>query len=139
MTNDIEVIEKQVLAHLNSWPDKPTRFTIEELRNKSPALMLQPLATARVVKRYVDGSFLGIFSFAVYLRLAISDTSSKINAYETLRSLAKWLETSPLPSLGTGRVATKIEQTATPALAQQDDDVEDYQTIFALNYKQSAQ
>lgn len=138
MVTDTTEITARVLVHLNSWPEKPARFTIDELQNSSPAIMLQPLPSSRIVKKYVDGSFLGVFSFAVYLRISAADTYDKINAYDTLRSLAEWLEATELPDIGNGRVATSLEQTATPALAEQDDDTEDYQTIFALNYKQSA-
>lgn len=130
-------IARDMLAHLNSWPDKPVRFTIEELPNKVPAIMLQPLPNSGVVRKYIDGSFIGQFTFAVYYRVDQTDTKKKLSAYETLEALARWLETSELPVLNGNRKATKLEQTTTTSLAMMDEGIEDYQTIFALEYKQS--
>ena len=138
MPADTVAVAKDMLNHLNSWPDKPCKFSIEELPNKAPALMLQPLAGSGVERRYIDGSFIGQFSFSVYYRTEQTDTHEKLSAYDILESLAYWLEHSSLPTLSGNRSAIKIEQSATTALALIDDDTEDYQTIFSLRYKQSA-
>lgn len=138
MPADNVAVAKDMLNHLNNWPDKPCRFSIEELPNKAPALMLQPLAGSGVERRYIDGSFIGLFTFSVYLRTEQTDTHDKLSAYDTLEKLAYWLENSDLPVLSGKRSAIKIEQSATPALALIDDDTEDYQTVFSLRYKQSA-
>lgn len=137
MPADTVAVARDVLQHINMWADKPARFTLEDLQNKSPSLMLQPLAGSGVVRKYIDGSFIGLFSFAVYLRIATTDTHAKLSAYNTLESLAFWLENNPLPTLSGNRIALSIEQTATTTLAAVDEGVEDYQTIFSLNYKQS--
>ena len=137
MPADSVAVAKDMLRHLNQWQKKPCRFALEELPNKAPALMLQPLASSGIERKYIDGSFIGQFTFAVYYRDDMMDTADKLSAYDTLEALAYWLENSPLPILGGKRIALKIEQTATPALAQTDDDTEDYQTIFSLRYKQS--
>lgn len=137
MPADSVAVAKDMLRHLNRWQDKPCKFALEELPNKAPALMLQPLASSGIERKYIDGSFIGQFTFAVYYRDDMMDTADKLSAYDTLEALAYWLENSPLPILGGKRTALKIEQTATPALAQTDDDTEDYQTIFSLRYKQS--
>ena len=138
MPADTVAVAKDMLHHLNSWPDKPCNFAMEELPKKSPAIMLQPVAGSGVERRYIDGSFIGLFSFAVYLRSEQTDTHEKLSAYDTLEQLAYWLENSALPSLSGRRTAIKIEQSTTTALALLDDDTEDYQTVFSLRYRQSA-
>lgn len=138
MPADTVAVAKDVLTHLNTWPDKPIRFSLEDLPNRAPAIMLQPLAGSGVVRKYIDGSFIGMFSFAVYFRTDTTDTNKKLSAYSVLEALGYWLETSALPTLSGNRTAIKIEQTATTALTAVDEGIEDYQTIFALNYKQTA-
>lgn len=138
MPADTVAIARELLKHLNSWEEKPARFTLEELNNKNYSMMLQPLSTAAKERAYVDGSFIGVLPFAVYHKAAQSDTSEKAKAYDTLEKLAYWLENSPLPELGGKRTALQIEQTGTPALAQLDEETEVYQTIFNLRYKQTA-
>ena len=136
MPADTVTVARDVLSHLNSWEDKPCKFALEELPNKAPSLMLQPLAGSGILRRYVDGSFIGLFSFAVYYRTDMADTSEKLTAYEVLENLAYWLENSDLPELSGNRTSLQIEQTATPAIASINDDMQDYQTIFELRYKQ---
>lgn len=138
MPADTVAVAKDMLQHLNKWSDKPCKFALEELSKKSPALMIQPLAGSGIERRYVDGSFIGLFTFAVYLRAEQTDTHKKLSAYDTLEKLAYWLEHSELPELSGNKTAIKIEQSATPALAMVDDDTEDYQAVFSLRYKQSA-
>lgn len=135
---DIAAVASDVLKHLNSWPEKPAKFSLEELPNKTNTLMLQPLANSGVVRKYIDGSFIGQFAFAVYYRADQTDTRKKLSAYATLEALASWLETTNLPTMTGNRKATKLEQTATPSLAMIDEGIEDYQAVFVLEYKQTA-
>lgn len=138
MPADSVIIVNELIQHLNKWPDKPCRFSLEVLPNDAPALMLQPLAGSAVERKYIDGSFIGTFPFSVYFRNAQTDTHDKLSAYDSLEKLAFWLENSPLPVLNGKRSALSIEQSATPSLAFADDDTEDYQTMFTLRYKQSS-
>lgn len=83
MPADTVAVAKDMLNHLNSWPSKPCKFAIEELPNKAPAIMLQPLAGSGVERRYIDGSFIGLFTFAVYLRT--EQTTRTTNCRHTTR------------------------------------------------------
>mgnify|MGYP001025262398 CR=1 FL=1 len=136
MPADTVAVAKAVLQHLNKWDDKPCRFALEELPQRAPALMLQSQSSSGVLRSYVSGTFIGVYSFAIYYRADMTDNETRLSAYETLERLADWLKTGDLPELGGNRQALKIELTATPSLAQIDDDIEDYQAIFSLQYKQ---
>lgn len=138
MPADNSAIAKNVLDHLNSWTDKPCVFSLEKLPKSGNALMLQPLPGSGVLKKYIDGSFIGLFSFAVYFRIEQADTNDKLSAYETLEDLAYWIEHESLPVLSDHRQAISIKQESTSFLSLSSDDTEDYQTVFNLTYKQSA-
>lgn len=100
-------------------------------------MSMQQLAGTRILRRYIDGSFVGQWPFAVYVRMSASDTAKKFNAVSTLEDLNEWLSSEQLPDLGIGRTANKFEMTALPSIAATyDDGSVDYQAIFQLEYKQ---
>lgn len=135
--NDV-IIEESMLTHVNRWEGKPVEIKLDELDDKKSSMMIQPLAGTKKIKEYVNGSFVGQWSFAVYVRTSNADTRRKLDARKTLHSLDKWLSEN-LPSLSNGNTAVKIEMTATPAIAARyENGIDDYQAIFALtfNHKQ---
>lgn len=105
--------------------------------------MLQPLSGVKKEKKYVNGSYIGAFSFAIYVRTSANDTKDKLNARIILQGLDEWLsvkndngEYVNLPVLADGDIPLKIEMTATPAIAAKyDNGVEDYQAIFKFTYR----
>lgn len=131
-------VANAMLQHLNTWQDKPFRFTLDDLPNKDGGIMLQPLQGSGIVRQYIDGSFIGHFSFAVYLRTDMADTKKKMEARQKLEDLANWLIHSPPPNLGPKRQATEIQQESPPVVAVIEDDTEDLQIMFSLYYKQAA-
>lgn len=142
-TNDGVLIAKVMRDHLNSWPKKPTDFVLEDLGKKVPSLMLQQLSAAEKKKTYINGSYIGLWNFAVYVRINAKDTASRLDAIGCLEELSKWLQDTNtkgeyinLPYIDTNRTATKIEMTTTPSIAARyDDGTEDYQAIFSLEYQ----
>lgn len=136
---DETIIAKSVYDHLNAWPDKPCAIRLE-MMDKAPiayTMSMQQLSGTRVMRRYIDGSFKGVWPFAVYVRMSASDTAKKLNAVSVLESLNQWLMTQPVPQLGTGRTATQFEMTSLPSIAATyEDGSVDYQAIFQLEYKQ---
>lgn len=137
MADDIS-IARDMRAFLNSWSEKPVPyFTIEQLTTAPPSMMFQPLSGSKVLRKYVDGSFIGSWSFAICLRVNQTDTSVKLSAYDTLEKAANWLTSGVLPTLSGSKIPLKIEQTSTPSqIAVYDDGTEDYQVLLALEYKQ---
>lgn len=141
-TNDGVIIAQSMLDFLNSWPERPVRFFLDELNEEKESLMLQPLASAQKSRTYVNGSYMGQWSFAVYYRIKNSDTRDKINARKTLELLNEWLCEKysngafvNLPVLTGKNIATEITLESTPSLAERlDNGVEDYQAIFNLSY-----
>lgn len=141
--SDSVLIEKAIRDHLNSWVNKPAVFSIEDLGKNVPSLMLQQLASAQKKKVYINGSYIGVWSFAVYMRVSGEDTASRLDAIACLNDLTEWLTAKDdegcfinLPYIDDTRKPTYIEATSTPSIAARyDDGTEDYQAIFSLEYK----
>lgn len=139
--NDGVYLAKVMKDHLNTWPKKPAEFKLEDLGKDSPSIMLQQLSAAEKKRTYVNGSYIGVWNFAVYVRISDVDTASRLDATGCLNELADWLTHTSngvfvnLPVIDENRIATKIEMTSTPSIAGRDDNgTEDYQAIFQLEY-----
>lgn len=135
--NDI-IIAHAMLDHLNRWPDKPCEINLEEL-DKAPAtfsMSMQQLSGTVVLRKYVDGSFIGQWPFAVYVRISGSDTAKKLEAQKILEQIGDWMSEAELPDIGAGRVPEEIDMEGLPyiAAAYEDGSI-DYQAVFRLGYK----
>lgn len=134
--NDGPEIAEALLDHLNTWGDKPSEIKLEAFDKDPISMMMQQLSGAVVKKKYINGSYIGAYPFAVYIRTEGYDTAGKLDAAKHLNHLNEWLQTSPFPSLGKGRNITKIEMTSLPSMAARyEDGTEDYQAVFMLEYK----
>lgn len=139
------LIPRVLRDHLNKWPDKPCEIKAEDTGKSVPAMMIQQLAAVEKKKQYINGSFVGVCHFAVYVAVDAEDTRSRFDALAALTDLGLWLSEKDekgcfknLPVLGEHRKANQITATATPSLsARLDDGVEEYQALFALEYKYS--
>ena len=142
-TNDGVNLSKVMLDHLNSWPVKPAQFILDDFEKDPPSLMLQQLAAAKVARRYVNGSYIGNWTFAVEIRVSGEDTASRLSATTCLNDLAAWLvqkdrdgNYSNFPVIDQCRKVTDIEMTTAPSIAARyDSGVSDYQAVFTLEYK----
>lgn len=142
-TNDGIIIAKVMRDHLNSWEDKPVEFKIEVLDTNTPSLMLQQLASAERKRTYVDGSYIGTWHFAIYMRVKSDETASRLQAISVLEEINNWLSATDangnyknLPVIDDKRTATKIEMLNTPSLAARyNEGYEDYQAVFSFEYK----
>lgn len=143
-TDDGVYIAGSLNDHLNTWPDKPCEIRLEDFSKSPPSMMMQQLSGSYKLRSYVDGSYIGEYPFAVYVRIAGDDTESKLDATGCLLGLAKWLNErnddgtkKNLPVLTDGRKAIKITMESLPSLAIRfDDGTEDYQALFKMQYKQ---
>lgn len=105
-------------------------------------MMLQQLAGSIIERKYVDGSYIGKFPFAVYVRTESKCTKDTITATGILMDLASWLtETDEeenfinLPVIDEKTQATEFEMASAPSIvAQYEDGAEDYQAVFTLKY-----
>lgn len=137
ITDDLSPIAKALLAHINSWPDKPHTFKLALEKDGTSALM-QPLPGAGKVREYITGSYIGQFPFALFLRIEGNDTKSRLGALETLNKAAAWLTSAALPIISTDITAQRFELTSLPAQdAVYEDASEDYQAIFRFTFKKS--
>lgn len=135
-------LAKCMRDHLNSWDGKLAEIVLEDFGKGYPAMMLQQLAAAEKVRTYVNGSYIGVWNFAVYVRVSGRDTKSRLSATDCLNSLSNWLSEDDgngnytnLPELGGAKSATKITIISTPSIAERyDNGVEEYQAIFQLEY-----
>lgn len=83
----------------------------------------------------MNGSYIGVWGFAVYLRLNKADTSEKLDALDLYDDVLTYFEESELPVLEEGMTANKIELRTTPSLAAlYDNGTEDYQATYQLIY-----
>lgn len=132
------IIARAVLNHLNAWPCKPCPIRLETM-DKAPIafiMAMQQLSGSVVLRKYINGSFAGAWPFAVYIRMANTDTAKRLDAVGTLEALNEWLSEAELPDLGEGRVADGFEMTALPSVAATyEDGSTDYQALFRLTYK----
>ena len=139
------LISRVMRDHLNTWPNKPVEIKAEVTGPEAPAMMMQQLASVEVKKRYINGSFVGEYTFAVYVAIEAEDTEARFDALAVLNDLGLWLTEKDeagnftnLPSLGDDRKATQITVSSTPSIAARlENGVEEYQVLFALEYKYS--
>lgn len=135
MAVDQTAIARSMLDYLNAWPNKPASFSLDGLAKAAPSSTVLQLASSGVLKRYVNGSYIGVWSFAVYLRLNKADTAEKLDALDLFDDLRAYFK-EKLPALAEGATANKIEQLTTPYMSAADDDgTEDYQATYRLEYK----
>ncbi len=144
-TNDGVMLAKIMRDHLNLWPDRPADITLEDFGRETPAMMLQQLAAAEKKRSYVNGSYVGGWTFAVYIRIDATDTASRLDALQALENLFNWLDARDddnsflhLPTIDEHRTATQILMPNTPSVAvKYDNGMEEYQAIFEMEYKYS--
>lgn len=142
-TNDGVLIAKVMKDHLNTWSKKPSEIKLEDFDKKAPSMMLQQLSSAEKIKQYVNGSYIGIWKFAVWIRVKAEDTSSRLDAIAALTELAKWLSEidengyyKNLPVIDEKRNITGFSMPSTPSIAARyEDGTEDYQAIMSIEYK----
>ena len=104
--------------------------------------MLQQLATSTKKKIYVNGSYIGEWKFALYIRIEAKDTASRLDAFGVLNAVNQWFSETDedgawvnLPIIDDKRTATKVEMLSSPSIAARyADGTEDYQAIFTLEY-----
>jgi len=143
-TNDGVYIVKSLRDFLNKkWTGKMCNIELEKFGKYPPSMMMQQLSGAFIDRKYVDGSYIGIFPFAIYVRVKGESTADTLDAIKQLNNLYLWLietdedeEYINLPELDSFTEALEFEMSSLPSIVgRYDDGAEDYQAIFKLKYK----
>jgi hypothetical protein len=137
MSSDTD-IARAMLKHLNTWPFKPCEINLELLERTAVAMKLQPLSGTVITKRYITGTYIGNWPFAVYVRVQKANTAARANAIKWLYDLGQWLSAQANPDIGLKRTAQKVDITSLPSIsAINEDGSEEYQAIYTMEYKQT--
>lgn len=137
------LLSRVLRDHLNTWPKKPATITAEVSGKEPPAMMMQQLASVERTRQYINGAYIGVFHFAVYIAIDAEDTESRFDALAVLNDLGLWLTQKDesgnfenLPELGEERKAVKFTISSTPSIAARlENGTEEYQVLLALEYK----
>ena len=125
-----------MLDYLNGWDNKPANFSLEGIAKEAPSASMLQLPTSGIVKRYIDGSYIGMYTFAVYIRIRQADTGEKLEILDLYDDLLSYFKSGQLPDLSSEAEPRYIELLTTPSLADTyDDGTEDYQATYRLVYK----
>ena len=90
MNNIDIVIEQSMYEFINTWPDKPVDIKLNKLDEQTDSMMIQPLSGTEITRKYVNNNYMGLWSFAVYVRVINEDTASRIDARKILQNLESW-------------------------------------------------
>ena len=80
-----------LLDHLNTWTDKPCEILYDRFEKEPPTMRMQQLTGTVVERKYVNGSFIGLYPFALSYRIGGQDTEERLSASDTLNALMEWL------------------------------------------------
>ena len=129
-------IAKRLHVWLNTWEDKPANIAFDDFGKAPPGMTFQPMSGTLKERKYVDGSYIGVYPFAVVLRISGDDTAERIDAHAALSALGTWAAETAPPELGDGRTATEFDPSTPAKTAVYEDGTEDYQIIITMKYRQ---
>ena len=140
--SDNILIPKVMRDRINTWENLPVSIKLEDTGKTVPSMMIQQLAATTKKRKYVNGTYVGLFNFAVYIVIDGEDTASRIDALAVLNDLGEWLSKKDedgqyvnLPDLGQGRRAMSITLSSAPSIAaKHETGEEEYQALFVLEY-----
>lgn len=99
-----------------------------------------PLPGARVVEWYINGGSVREFPFAFESMESTADELERLENIGFFEAFSDWLESQSLagtlPTLGTGKTATKIETLGWAFLYEQGSETGTYQIQCRLEYEQ---
>jgi hypothetical protein len=118
-------------------------FSVDNLGNTPTQYGLMPLPSATIIERYIDGSTVRQFAFAIQSMESTADDLARIAASGFYETFATWLETQTdagtLPTMATGKTAESIEALQSGFLYDYGESgVGIYQIQCRLTYKQDA-
>jgi hypothetical protein len=99
-----------------------------------PRLSLQTLTGSPIEKRYKNGSYIGNYRFALYLRQSTQDNDTRLNSVQELTDLAGKVETLNL-DCGESISFWGIKPDTLPVKVDSDEAYDDIQVTFTLKFK----
>ncbi len=119
------------------------RLNVDFLPEEAASRSMDVTPAAPVVKRYIDGSSLRQFFFALAARtLYGEEIRQQLDNLELLESFSDWLDQKncarEFPDLGTGRRATRLEVTASGHVSAPGCSTARYQIQCRMLYEQAA-
>jgi hypothetical protein len=132
---DGRYLSKTVHEALQELAPLPVKF--EELPDKAaslPCFSMQTLTGDPVFKRYKDGSYIGNYRFAVYLRQSGVDTALRLDAVGALTDLASAIEALRL-SLEAPYEFRGIRGDTLPTKITVAPEYDDWQATFTMTYR----
>lgn len=104
--------------------------------DKGPCVALQMLPGSGKTAEYMDGSYEARYDFAVLLRIDGRDSAQRLAAAGLLDTISRYLQTS-FPDIGESRSVSGLEASSAPCTAAvYEDQTEDWQTTFTMQYMQ---
>lgn len=101
-------------------PVAPEDFRVDQLAADRPSMSLN-ITGGDTLRRYIDGSRLRELEFSiVYRAFNLDGNAAKSAMLGTLNGIGVWLDSTPLPDLGAGIKARRLEQTSTAGRLEQD-------------------
>ncbi len=129
-------IDRLMLTWANTYPEKPVDKIITELDIDKQSMAIKPIQTARVIRRYICGGYVGEYAFSVTYRTKPGKSDDRrLMALEMLNDFGDW-SMSEHPYIGEGRNVLRIEPTnRATQLSRYDDGDEDYQILLKMTYE----
>ena len=131
-------IAKTLLNWLRTCPHIPSSLKLDYqyLGDKS-GLSLHTLSGTIKRVEYIDGSYEGVYPFAIYLREVPDSNNTRLDCTDILDMIGSWVdEQNEYPDLGNNRSILSIEQVANATLVKRfENGVDDYMATFELTFE----
>lgn len=118
--SDAENAYKGILELVKKYPDFPSTFKASNSNilwnttSNTPCIALFPLQGAIYLKKYIDGSYVGLLPFEVVYKTSPTTNKANIDAQAMITDLCSWLEDCGIDFSDTKMTLESIERT-TPA------------------------
>lgn len=106
-------------------------------REQLPAASMQTLAGDPRVRSYLDGSYIGRYRFALYVRQSADDSGGRLDAMAAIEAMAEAADGAAY-DLPDGYDFHRIEQDSLPRAVSAEDGFDDYQVTFSVQYGASS-
>lgn len=134
-------IAETLLNWLRTCPYIPSglKLDYQYLGNKS-GLSLHTLSGTIKRVEYIDGSYEGVYPFAIYLRDIPDSNNTRLDCTDILDMIGSWVDgQNEYPDLGDNRSVSTIETITNSTLVKRfENGVDDYMITFELIYVKGA-
>lgn len=135
---ELRGIAEALLHWLRSCPYKPSDLPLAyQSLGDSSGLSLHTLKGTVKNVEYIDGSYEGVYPFAIYLRASPDSTNARLDCTNILDTIGSWVdEQEGYPELDDNRNIVSINQISNATLVKRfENGVEDYMSTFELVFE----